>query len=72
MRRLICRLRGHRWVVARSLYPTIIPDGAGLTLRWRAVYPLDERGDLAYNGMGCTRCGRFRFLQPGDGVVYPR
>lgn len=70
MRRLVCRLRGHRWVVARRLYP--ISTEAGVVLRWRPVYPLDGAGNLNYDGEGCTRCGRFCSLLPGDLIIYSR
>jgi hypothetical protein len=54
MRRLICYMRGHRYVNANSKYPMVIPDGPGLVLVWERA-PARELG----NGVGCLRCGRF-------------
>lgn len=54
MRRLLCKLLGHRWSPARqSGAPYVIPDGPGLVMPWVVCSPLESRG------MGCTRCGRY-------------
>lgn len=53
MRRVVCWMRGHRWVMAESRGLMVMPE-AGLTLRWRRA-PRGTVGD----GSGCIRCGRF-------------
>lgn len=53
MRRVVCRVLGHRDEPARARAPFIIPDGPGLVLPWDVVAPAESRG------VGCTRCGRY-------------
>lgn len=54
MRRLLCKLLGHRDSPARVTgAPYIIPDGPGLVMPWNVCTPSESRG------MGCTRCGRY-------------
>lgn len=53
MRRVRCRLFGHRWAPARAGTLMVIPDGPGLVMPWVPVEPNESRG------MGCLRCGRY-------------
>lgn len=64
MRRLWCRLVGHRWVAARG--SIMVMPTMGLGVLW---VPCAE-GE-AQEGWGCPRCTTYKpRMKPGDLVIY--